>query len=140
MKSEVPAAADFAGPAATPKKIVFSVEARDKGGAIVLHCQGRLIFRSEADALARTVNEILPLARRMVIDLAGIEAVDSAGLGQLVLLHMWADSGGYTLKFSGARKSVSKVLELTNLDQVLDLYSSVPEAIAAMQQEDACSA
>ena len=25
----------------------------------------------------------------MVIDLAGVEIVDSAGLGELVLLHMW---------------------------------------------------
>ena len=83
------------------------------------------------------MNEILPLARRMVIDLAGIEAVDSAGLGELVLLHMWADSSGYTLKFSGARKSVRNVLELTNLDQVLDLYPSVPDAIAAMPVEEA---
>lgn len=136
MKSEVPASAEFVG-SASSKKVAFSVEARDRGGAIVLHCQGRLIFRHEANALARTVNEILPLARRMVIDLAGIEAVDSAGLGELVLLHMWADSSGYTLKFSGARKSVRNVLELTNLDQVLDLYPSVPDAIAAMPVEEA---
>jgi anti-sigma B factor antagonist len=136
MKSEVPASADFVG-SASSKKIAFRVEARDRGGAIVLHCQGRLIFRHEANALARTVNEILPLAHRMVIDLAGIEAVDSAGLGELVLLHMWADSSGYTLKFSGARKSVRNVLELTNLDQVLDLYPSVPDAIAAMPVEEA---
>ena len=76
----------------------------------------------------------------MVVDLAGIESVDSAGLGELVLLHMWADASGYTLKFSGARKSVLNVLELTNLVQVLDLYPSVPEAMAAMQVEDATEA
>jgi anti-sigma B factor antagonist len=139
MKSEVPPAGDFAPTAPSSKNIAFKVEASDRGDAVVLHCHGRLIFRNEANALARTVSEILPLARRMVVDLAGIETVDSAGLGQLVLLHMWAESSGYILKFSGARKSVGKVLELTNLIQVLDLYSSVPEAVAAMQ-DDLCSA
>ncbi len=140
MKSEVPAAADSTISSPNSRKVAFSVEARERGGAVVLHCQGRLIFRNEAHALSRTVSEILPLTRRMVVDLMGIEVVDSAGLGELVLLHMWAESSGYTLKFSGATKSVRKVLELTNLVQVLDLYSSVPEAIAAMGEQEACSA
>jgi len=137
MRSEVLRAED---PAANSKKIVFSLEARDHGVAIVLHCQGRLIFRNEAHALAATVSEVLPLAHRMVVDLAGVESIDSAGLGELVLLHMWADAARYVLKFSGARGSVRQALELTNLDLVLDLYASVPEAVAAMQHDEARTA
>jgi anti-sigma B factor antagonist len=136
MKSEVLRTEDFSAATSGAKKIAFSLEARDHAGAIVLHCQGRLIFRNEAHALARTVSEILPLARRMVVDLAGVEAVDSAGLGELVLLHMWADAGGYLLKFAGARKAVRQVLELTNLVEVLELYPSVPDAVAAMPSAD----
>lgn len=136
MKSEVPGIEDVPAGSQSAKKIAFSLEASDHGGAVVLHCQGRLIFRHEAHALARTVGEILPLARRMVVDLAGVDAVDSAGLGELVLLHMWAEAAGYMLKFAGAKKSVRQVLELTNLVAVLDLYSSVPEAVAAMRQEE----
>ena len=139
MKSEVRAAADSTVPSLNTKEIAFTVAETERGGAVVLHCQGRLIFRNEAHALSRTVSEILPLARRMVINLAGIEVVDSAGLGELVLLHLWAETSGYILKFSGATKSVRNVLELTNLVQVLDWYSSVPEAIAAMQEEEACT-
>jgi len=139
MTSEISAEAG-AQAIARSKKIALSLEARGRGGTIVLHCQGRLIFRHEANELARTVTDILLVARRMVVDLAGIEAIDSSGLGELVLLHMWADSSGYTLKFSGARKSLRKALELSNLVQVLNPYSSVPEAIAAMQEDEACSA
>jgi anti-anti-sigma factor len=140
MKSEVSEMGDF--PAKTPgaKRVGFSLEARGSHGAVVLHCQGKLIFRHEAHALAQTVSEILPVAGRMIVDLAGIEAVDSAGLGELVLLQMWAEAGGHSLKFSGARKPVRQVLELTNLVEILDLYPSVPEAIAAMQQEQTPSA
>ena len=140
MKSEVSAVADLTVSNPNTKRVAFSVEAIDRGSTVVFHCQGRLIFRYEAHALTRTVSEILPLARRMVVDLAGIESVDSAGLGELVLLHMWAESSGYVLKFSGATESVRKMLELTNLVQVLDLHSSVPEAIAAMGEEEACGA
>ncbi len=139
MRSEIAAGEDFAAFAPSSKNTAFRVDAGEGGGAVVLHCHGRLIFRYEAHALTRTVSEILPLARRMVVDLAGVETVDSAGLGELVLLHMWAEASGYILKFSGATESVRKMLELTNLIQVLDLYSSVPEAIAAMQEEEACT-
>ena len=104
---------------------------------MVFHCQGRLIFRKEAHALANAVMQVLPFARRMVVDLAGVGSIDSAGLGELVLLHMWAEAAGYELRFSGATRSVRQVLQLTNLDSVLDLHSTVPEAISAMASEPA---
>ena len=72
----------------------------------------------------------------MVVDLAGVEAVDSAGLGELVLTHMWAEAAGYALKFASPSKPVRHLFELTNLVSVLDVYASVPEAVSAMYQED----
>jgi len=125
---------------ARAKKLRLSLEACHYNGAIVLHCQGRLIFRNEAHALSKTVSEILPEGRRMVVDLAGVESVDSAGLGELVMLHMWAEAAGYTLKFASPNRNVRHMLELTNLISVFDLYPSVAEAIAAMRYEEVRSA
>ena len=76
------------------KKLQFTLEAGHYGSAVVLHCQGRIIFSSEARALSTIVAEVLPSARRMVVDLAGIDSVDSGGLGELVLTHMWAEAAG----------------------------------------------
>ncbi len=121
------------------KKLKLSLDAQT-GGAVVLHCQGRTIFGPEARALTEIVAEVLPSARRMVIDLSGVESVDSAGLGELVLLHMWAEAAGYALKFASPRKSVRQLLELTNLVSVFDAYGSVADAVAAMYDEEVCSA
>jgi len=121
------------------KRLTLILEAQ-AGGAIVLHCQGRIIFGPEARSLTEIVAEVLPSARRMVVDLSGVEVVDSAGLGELVLLHMWAEAAGHTLKFASPCSSVRELLELTNLVAVFDAYRSVPEAIAAMHQEEICSA
>jgi|SRR5882672_1957316 len=121
------------------KRLKLSLEAQ-AGGAVVLHCQGRIIFGLEARALTDIVAEVLPSARRMVVDLSGVEIVDSAGLGELVLLHMWAEAAGYALKFASPRKSVRQLLELTNLIAVFDAYGSVAEAMAAMYQEEVCTA
>ena len=125
-------------PATREKRLKLDLKAQ--GGAVVLHCQGRIIFGPESRALTDIVADVLPSARRMIVDLAGIETVDSAGLGELVLLHMWAEAAGYSLKFASPRLPVRRLLELTNLVAVFDAYGSVAEAMAAMQQEEVCSA
>ena len=122
------------------KKLKLTLEAEQPGSAVVLHCQGRIIFRSEACALSTIVTEALPSARRMVVDLAGVDSVDSGGLGELVLTHMWAEAAGYTLKFACPKKSVRHLFEITNLVSVFDVYASVPEAMAAMLPEEIESA
>jgi anti-sigma B factor antagonist len=131
MKTENPATIQDSRGSGRTENLRLNLEAPGYGGAVVLHCSGRLIFRDEANALTAILGEILPTARRMVVDLAGVESVDSAGLGELVLLHMWAEAAGYSLKFACPNKFVRQLLELTNLVSVFDVYSSVPEAVAA---------
>ena len=122
------------------KKLSLTLEAQGSGGAVVLHCQGRIIFQSQARALSTIVSEVLPSARRMVVDLAGVDSVDSGGLGELVLTHMWAEAAGYALKFAAPKRAVRHLFEVTNLVSVFDVYGSVPEAMKAMVQEEIHSA
>ncbi len=122
------------------KKLQMTLEAGHSGSAVVLHCQGRMIFHREARALSSIVTEVLPSAHRMVVDLAGIDAIDSSGLGELVLTHMWAEAAGYSLKFASPKRSVRHLFEVTNLVSVLDMYASVPAAMAAMISEEIHSA
>jgi anti-anti-sigma factor len=147
MKPENPAAAGLviarassAADARGDKNLKLTLECGYPGSAVVLHCQGRIIFHREAQALATIVSEVLPTAHRMVVDLAGIESVDSAGLGELVLTHLWAEAAGYVLKFACPRKSLRQLFEITNLISVFNVYGSVPEAMAAMLQDEIQSA
>lgn len=122
------------------KRLHFTLEGGTSDSAVVMHCQGRIISRSEARSLSTIVADVLPSARRMVIDLAEIDSADSGGLGELVLTHMWAEAAGYSLKFASPRKSVRHLFEITNLVSVFDVYASVPEAMAAICQEEVHSA
>ena len=124
---------------AAGKSLHINFEGRH-GGVLVLHCEGKLIYQHQAKKLSAIVSEVLPAAGRMVIDLSGIKDIDSSGLSELVMAHMWADAAGFDLKFAGANKTVRYLLELTNLVSVFDIYASVPEAVAAMRGEDLCSA
>jgi anti-anti-sigma factor len=147
MKPENPAASTHAVVTRVPatdvnrgKKLCLTLEAGNSCGAVVLHCQGRIVFRGEARALSTIVSEVLPSARRMVVDLAGVDSVDSGGLGELVLTHMWAEAAGYTLKFAAPKRAVRHLFEVTNLVSVFDVYGSVPEAMTAMVHEEIPSA
>jgi len=122
------------------KKPALTLEFEHSDGIVVLHCEGRINFRSEFQALWSVIAEVLPSARRLVVDLGGIVFIDSGGLGELVLTHMWAEAAGYSLKFASPKRSVRHLFEITNLMSVLDMYASVPEAMAAMVSEEIRSA
>jgi anti-anti-sigma factor len=114
------------------KKLTVSLEAGGSGLAMVLHCQGRIIFRDEARELATIVAQVIPTAGRMVVDLAGVDSVDKGGLGELVLTQLWAEASGYVLTFACPKKSVRNLFEITNVASVFDIYPSVAEAMLAM--------
>jgi anti-anti-sigma regulatory factor len=125
----------------SPEKILkVSLEPARFDTAVVLHYQDRGISRSEGRALAGLISEVLPSARRMVIDLAAVHSLDSGALGELVMTHLWAEAAGYALSFASPRDSVRGLFESTNLVSILDVYSSVEDAISAMHHERVQSA
>lgn len=108
------------------------LELRLHGDVALLRCRGRLVYREESAELTTIVGDLLALTRRLVVDLAGIERVDSAGLGELVMLHMWADGMGYAVAFASPNARVRNLLELTNLVSLLDVHGSLDEAVRAV--------
>src|SRR5258708_26306897 len=133
--ASVPSATGQGSDQKNKKKLSLTLEAECSGNTIVLHCRGRIIFRSEAQTFSTVVAEVLPSAHRMVVDLAGIDSVDSGGFGELMLTHMWAEPAGYALKFASPRKSVLDLFQITNVVHVLHVSATVPEAIEAMFAE-----
>lgn len=107
----------------------LSLETRRSGDVIIIHCEGRIVYREEAAALSRVVGEALQDTREVILDFEGVHSIDSAGLGELVLAHMSAEGQGKTVKLSGARPHVRELLELTNLTSVFEMYPSLEEAI-----------
>src|SRR5258708_1155325 len=105
------------------KRLQFTLEGGTSGSAVVMHCRGRIISSSEARSLSTIVAEVLPSARRMVIDLAEIDSVDSGGLGELVLAHMWAEAAGYSLKIASPPKTVRHPFAATHLVSGFALYA-----------------
>jgi anti-sigma B factor antagonist len=107
----------------------LSLETRRLGDVIVVHCEGRIVYRDEATALSRVVTEALQYAHEVVLDLEGVERIDSAGLGELVFVYMSAEGFGNTVKLAGPSPHVRALLDLTNLSSVFEIYPNLAEAL-----------
>jgi len=127
-------------PGIQPKesKLKLSMETRYRGDVMIVYCQGRIVYRDEAAALSSLVGEVLENRGKVLLDLSGVSSIDSAGIGELVLLHTWARSRKAELKCASPSPLVRELLDLTNMDSVLDIHSSVGEALAAFQPGDVC--
>jgi anti-anti-sigma factor len=128
-------------PGIQPKesKLKLSLETRQRGDVIIVHCQGRIVYRDEAAALSRLVGELLGGGGKVVLDLSGVSSIDSAGIGELVLLHTWAQSKNADLKYASPSPLVRDLLDLTNMDSVLEIHPSLSEALAAFQPGEVCA-
>ena len=100
----------------------------------VLYCKGRFTYRDEATAFSQKIAELLPHARQVIVELSGLEAIDSAGLGELVVVHMWIRAARCSLKLAGANPRIRQLLELTNLLSVFDVHPTLDDALLAFRQ------
>jgi anti-anti-sigma factor len=129
----------FCRPEAKESKLKLSLEMRNRGDVIIVHCQGRIVYRDEAATLSRVVGEMLHYAKKLVLDLTGVSSMDSAGIGELALLQACAQGNKVDLKCAGPNSLVRTLLEITHLNRVLDIQPSIEAAIESFQQEEVCA-
>jgi anti-sigma B factor antagonist len=120
-------------------RLKLSLETRYQADVIIVHCQGRIVYRDEAAALSRVVGEVMSQARKIVLDLSGVSSLDSAGIGELALLHTWAQKENVDFKVAGPNPLVRTLLDLTRLDSVLQIHSSVDDALEAFHEDGVCA-
>jgi len=117
----------------------LSLEQRRHGEVMIVHCQGRIVYRDEAAALSRLLAEVLPHARKLVLDLSGVTSMDSAGIGELALLQSRAQNYRVSLKCAGPTPPVRNLLDITNLNSVLDIHASLDDALESFREEQVCA-
>lgn len=112
----------------------LSLESHAIGNVAVLCCRGRFTYRDEATAFSEKIAELLPKVRQVVVELSGLEVLDSAGLGELVVVHMWAKASGCSMKLAGANPRIRQLFELTNLISVFDVHPTLDDALLSFQR------
>ncbi len=118
---------------------MLSLETRQRGEIVIVHCQGRIVYREEANALSSVVGELLQDGGKVILDLSGVSVIDSAGIGELVLLHRRAEERKVELKYANPRPYVRDLFHLTQVGSFLEIHPSLGEALAAFQPRALCA-
>jgi len=77
------------------------------------------------------------MTKPFVIDLSGVSSVDSRGLGMMVRIIRESWTSGTSGCFLAPSLAVQKVIEVTQLDRILPLATSIDEARALLDREAA---
>jgi anti-sigma B factor antagonist len=103
---------------------------RTGDGLLVVSPVGRLNMVAAPQLRAMVAASVTTGDPRVVVDMAGVDFIDSSGLGALVAGLKAARQEGGDLRIARLTPQVLTVLQLTNLDRVLRPYASVDEAFA----------
>ena len=89
----------------------------------VVKLSGRMTLGMRLHEIESTLNKLVENGvRRLALEMSGVEYVDSAGLGLLVLLYgkMKTVKGDFCLV--APRESLLQLLQLTSTDKLLTVY------------------
>jgi anti-sigma B factor antagonist len=89
------------------------------GGVAVLSLDGRLNMVSAARLREAVTSTVAKGHVRIAVDLAGVDFMDSSGLGALISGLKTARQAGGDLRIAAPSEQVKLVLQLTNMERVL---------------------
>lgn len=107
---------------------------REESCIVVLRPEGRLVL-NEGDVELRTAcRQALDAGSRiLLLNLADVTYVDSAGLGEIADSFKAVSALGGRIMICEPRPAVAKLLKLTGLSKVMDVAPSEQEALAALR-------
>ena len=94
--------------------IFLTLDVEREGDESVVHCRGTLVSGA-CSYLHKVVYPLIADSKRIVLDLAEVQWVDSMGLGALVRLHVVSKKNGCQLQLVNLGERVKNLLSLTNL-------------------------
>ena len=114
--------------------MALNVIEKEVNGVTVLQLIGRVTLGEESSQLRTKLKDLLSQGRtRLVLDLAEVTYIDSAGLGALVAGFTSAQNQGANLKLANLTKRFNEQLHITKLVTVFDVYNSVQDAIKSFE-------
>jgi anti-sigma B factor antagonist len=110
--------------------MALEIKERDSNGVTVLALAGRVVLGDESSQLRTKIKALLAGGKKkLVLDLAEVKYIDSAGLGTLVAGYTSAQNQGANIKLANLTKKFDEQLHITKLVTVFDVYATADEAV-----------
>lgn len=110
----------------------MKLSVKEAEGITVLSLNGSVMGGPDASALNDELHKLAgKKKRKIVLDLSGVQSMNSSGLGMLIgALTTMKNSGG-DLKIAAASDKIAGLLTITKLTTVFELFPTVKKAIGS---------
>lgn len=108
----------------------MQIDERTVGEVLILDVNGRITLGEGDEILKDKVNSLLNQGKKKIIlNLADVPYVDSAGLGAIVRTYTTVSRQGGSLKLLNLTKRITDLLSITKLLTVFETYDSESDAV-----------
>ena len=108
-----------------PDIVVFEISGRLNLGNLLLSIE---------NAVRRLVDEG---NRKLVVDVTGLNAIDSSGIGMLVGSSAHMEHNGGRMRIAGAQDTVAKVFAMVHMDRIMPLDPDVETSCRHLASDSA---
>lgn len=110
--------------------MTVTITNKEIDGVSVVTLDGRIVLGEESNSLRERVKALIGEGKKkIVLNMANVKYIDSAGLGILVAAHVSAKNQGAAVHLSNLGNKFHDVLQLTRLLTVFSVYDTEAEAI-----------
>lgn len=111
----------------------MEIERVEESGVTIVVVRGVIKLGESAKTFSGFLGTVLAEGTNSVlIDLEGIDHVDSTGLGELVGYLQRFEEQGRRLAFINPARRLRKLFALTRLDEIVPIYDDRVQAVAAL--------
>jgi len=95
----------------------------------LLELRGRLLMGNDSRQVEWAIAELLKQgAKKVVMDLRQLEAIDSTGVGILVMCNAKLQKAGGVMRIVSSDGIVESTLQMTHVDRIVKFFPTVEEA------------
>jgi len=118
----------------------MQLKTKNIGGITVIELAGRMTVDNIHSLTKSIERNVFPFTgkiedsaqksnNRVILDMEGVEAIDSSGLGTILFLAKKCRALGGELKIVSIRPDVKMVIEIVKFDKILHIFNSLDDAV-----------
>jgi len=106
------------------------IQQRSVGDVTIIDMSGKMTLGEGDELLRDKVNSLIQQGqKRIVLNLAEVPYIDSAGLGEIVRTYTTVSRNGGSLKLLSLTKRIQDLLSITKLLTVFETFESEADAV-----------
>jgi anti-sigma B factor antagonist len=112
--------------------MALTAKTRQIGDVSIVDLNGKITLGESSGVLRDELNALLAMGRKhIIVNMANVSYVDSAGLGELVGKYTTATNQGGSIKLLYLQGKMKDLLQITKLHTIFPIYEDEKEAVAS---------